>query len=106
MSVFLLLYLMTAICFNNDKNAYRRFGSLITQENELVDTSWQPTGGNEVRGNRKKNYSFNRYNTSTKSCLELVKVSYPRHNIELPWSGMIIIFNFAMYYIFIYKIIS
>ena len=48
MSVFLLLHLMTAICFNNDKNAYRRFGSLITQENELVDTSWQVTGGNDV----------------------------------------------------------
>ena len=74
MSVFLLLHLMTAICFNNDKNAYRRFGSLITQENELVDTSWQLTGGNIVRGNRKKNYTFNRYNTSTKTCCELVKV--------------------------------
>ena len=42
---FFFFYLMTAICFNNDKNAYRRFGSLITQLNELVDTSWQVTGG-------------------------------------------------------------
>ena len=69
---FFFFYLMTAICFNNDKNAYRRFGSLITQLNELVDTSWQVTGGKKILGKRKKNYTFNRYNTSTKACCEHV----------------------------------
>ena len=39
------MLLMTAIFFDNDENAYRRFGSLITQKNELVDTSWQLAGG-------------------------------------------------------------
>ena len=39
------MFLMTAIFFDNDENAYRRFGSLITQKNELVDTSWQLARG-------------------------------------------------------------
>jgi len=42
---FFFMLLMTAIFFDNDENAYRRFGSLITQKNELVDTSWQLAGG-------------------------------------------------------------
>ena len=33
------MFLMTAIFFDNDENAYRRFGSLITQKNELVDNN-------------------------------------------------------------------
>ena len=53
MPAFFPLLLMTAIYFNNDKNAYRRFSSLITQKNELVDTSWQVTGEERLKKKRK-----------------------------------------------------
>ena len=53
---FFPLLLMTAIYFNNDKNVYRRFSSLITQKNELVDTSWQVTGEERLKKKEKLHF--------------------------------------------------